>query len=163
MNLKQHWATIKTVVERGQASSIHCAIASVDSTGIPNVTPVGTVFLRDDQTGFYFDQYTDSLAKNLETNPNICLMTVNTRSSFWLKSFVIGRFISPPGVRLYGRVSALRPATQEELAKIEKRIKPTRWMKGSKLLWSDFTHVRDIHFTSFRPVTYPAMMDGLWE
>ncbi|GAC1377352.1 MAG: hypothetical protein NVS3B3_18380 [Aquirhabdus sp.] len=163
MNLKQHWSTIKSVVERGQASSIHCAIASVDSEGIPNVTPVGTVFLRDNQTGFYFDQYTNSLAKNLETNPNICLMTVNTRSSFWLKSFVIGRFISPPGVRLYGTVSALRPATQEELAKIGKRIKLTRWMKGSKLLWSDFTHVRDIHFTSFRPVTYPEMMDGLWE
>ena len=154
---------MKRVVERGQASSIHCAIASVDSEGIPNVTPVGTVFLRDDQTGYYFDQHTDSLAKNLETNPNICLMTVNTRSSFWLKSFVIGRFIAPPGVRLYGTVSALRPATIEELAKIEQRIKPTRWMKGSKLLWSDFTHVRDIHFTSFRPVTYPAMMDGLWD
>jgi hypothetical protein len=121
------------------------------------------VFLRKDQTGFYFDQYTDSLAKNLETNPNICLMTVNTRSSFWLKSFMIGRFISPPGVRLYGTVGMLRPATIDELAKIKQRIKPTRWMKGSKLLWSDFTHVRDIHFTSFRPVMYPAMMDGLWQ
>jgi hypothetical protein len=163
MNLKQHWSEIKQTIERGQASSLHCAIASVSGDGIPNVTPVGTVFLRNDQTGFYFDQYTDSLAKNLETNPNICLMTVNTRSSFWLKSFVRGRFSSPPGVRLDGTVSALRLATSDELAKIQQRIKPTRWMKGSRLLWSDFTHVRDIHFTSFRPVTYPTMMDGLWK
>lgn len=162
MNIKTHWDEIKRVVERGQKSAIHCAIASVDQDGCPNVTPVGTVFLRDDQTGFYFDQYTNALAKNLTTNPNICLMTVNTKSSFWFKSLLKGQFSSPPGVRLYGTVGALRPATTEELAKIEKRIRPTRWMKGSRLLWSDFTHVRDIQFTSFRPVSYPVMMEGLW-
>lgn len=163
MNIKTHRDEIKRVVERGQKSSIHCAIASVDPDGCPNVTPVGTVFLRDNQTGFYFDQYTNALAKNLETNPNICLMTVNTKSSFWLKSLLKGQFSSPPGVRLYGTVGALRPATTEELAQIEERIRPTRWMKGSQLLWSDFTYVRDIQFTSFRPVSYPVMMDGLWE
>lgn len=162
MNLKEHWAEIRRVVERGQKSSVHCAIASVDSEGYPNVTPVGTVFLRDDQTGFYFDQYTNVLAKNLETNPNICLMTVNTKPSFWFKSLFIGRFSSPPGVRLYGTVDALRPATKEELRQINQRVNPTHWLKGSRLLWSDFTHVRDIKFTSFRPVTYPVMMDGLW-
>ncbi len=78
MDLRTHWDEIKRVVERGQKSAIHCAIASVDQDGCPNVTPVGTVFLRNNQTGFYFDQYTNALAKNLETNPNICLMAVNT-------------------------------------------------------------------------------------
>ena len=35
----------------------------MDSDGIPNITPVGTVFFRDDCTGFYFDQYTSALAR----------------------------------------------------------------------------------------------------
>jgi hypothetical protein len=103
------------------------------------------------------------LAQNIETNPNVCLMAVNARKTFWLKSFFIGRFLSPPGVRLYGTVGPLRPATPEEITQIKRRIRPTRWLKGSRLLWSNFTHVRDIQFTSFRPITYPAMMEGLWK
>lgn len=31
------------------------------------------------------------------------------------------------------------------------------------MLWSDFSHVRDITFTGFRPVHYPVMMSRLWE
>jgi len=163
MKIESHWAEIQRVIANSQASQLHCAIASVSPDGVPNVTPVGTVFLRDDQTGFFFDQYTSSLAQNIATNPNICLMAVNANKLFWLRSFFLGRFISPPGVRLYGTAGALRPATAEELALIQKRISPTRRLKGSRLLWSDFTQVRDLHFTSFRPVTYPAMMEQLWQ
>lgn len=163
MNVDEYWSEIAAVVKEGQASTLHCSIASVSPEGVPNITPVGTVFLRENQTGFYFDTYTSALAKNIETNPNVCLMAVNASKTFWLKSFLVGRFVSPPGVRLYGTVGALRPATTEEIAQIERRIRPTRWLKGSRLLWSDFTHVRDIQFTSFRPITYPAMMEGLWQ
>lgn len=162
MDLKTHWHTIQQVVEQALSSSIHCAIASVAPDGTPNITPVGTVFLRDDGTGYYFDQYTSALAANLAHNPNICLMAVNTSRLFWLRSFAQGQFTSPPGLRLYGQVGPLRPATVGERQLIEARVRPTRWLKGSRLLWSDFTHVRDITFTSFRPVTYPKMMQGLW-
>ena len=41
------------------------------------------------------------------------------------------------------------------------RVRPTKWLKGSQLLWSNFTHVRDIEFTPFRPVSYPVMTQGL--
>lgn len=162
MHIKEYWSEIKTTVERGQASMLHCSIASVNPEGMPNVTPVGTVFLRENQSGFYFDTHTSALAQNIEGNPHICLMAVNANKFFWLKSFLVGRFIAPPGVRLYGTVGPLRPATAEELASIARRLRPTRWLKGSRLLWSDFTHVRDIAFTSFRPVAYPAMMENLW-
>lgn len=162
MDLKQYWRKIKTVVETGQRSKVHCAIASVGADGTPNITPIGTVFLRDNQTGFYFDKYTSQLATNLETNPNICLMAVNADRKYWFISFLKGKFASPPGVRLYGTVSALRPATPAELAMIRKRVQPVKWLKGAQLLWSDFSHVRDISFTSFRPVVYPVMMDDVW-
>jgi len=163
MQIQEHWPEIRRVVENGQRSTLHCAIGSVDPEGMPHVTPVGTVFLRDDQTGFYFDAHTSTLARNIEVNPEICLMAVNARPMFWLRSLLGGRFVSPPGVRLYGTVGALRPATEEELQRIEARMRSTRWTRGSRLIWSSFTQVRDIKFTAFRPVSYPAMMDHLWK
>jgi len=162
VQIEKHWQQIRDVVAKGQASTIYCSIASIDPDGIPNVTPIGTVFLRDNLTGYYFDHYTSALARNLDANPNLCLMAVNSSIWFWLKSFWRGNFISPPGVRLYGKAGALRPATPEEIALIEARVKPTKFLKGSRILWSGFTHVRDIVFTSFRPVTYPKMVEGLW-
>ncbi len=162
MNLKHHWPEIQRVLKRGQASTIYCSIATISADGTPNVTPVGTVFLRGDCTGYYFDQYAAGLAANLDANPNICVMAVNAGRFFWFQSLFLGRFTSPPGVRLYGKALPKRQATPEEMAAIEARVRPSRWLKGSKLLWCNFTHVRDIEFTSFRPVSYPIMMEGLW-
>lgn len=163
MRIEDHWADIQRVVARGQRSTLHCSIASVGPGGIPNVTPIGTVFLRSDCTGYYFDHYTSALASNVEANPNVCLMAVDSSRWFWFQSFLRGRFAAPPGVRLYGRASHLRPATPGEVGLIEGRVRPTRWLKGSRLLWSGFSHVRDIVFTSFRPVSYPRMMEHLWQ
>jgi len=162
MDVKQHWPQIVQTIHQGQKSNMHCSIASVDENGMPNITPIGTVFLRDDQSAYFFDSFTSQLANNVQHNPNVCLSAVNSSTTFWLKSFFKGHFATPPGVRLYGTIGPLREATQEELAAVEKRIKPMKRLKGSKLIWSDFTHVRDIQFTDFRPVQYPKMMEGLW-
>jgi hypothetical protein len=70
---------------------------------------------------------------NLDTNPNVCAMAVNASQWFWFKSFWLGRFVSPPGVRLYGKVGALREATREEVDLIEARVRPTKWREGSRL------------------------------
>lgn len=162
MDIEGYWPKIKEVVNRGQRSTIYCSIASVTPDGTPHVTPIGTVFLRDDLTGYYFDHYTSALATNLDINPNVCVMAVDAGRWFWLKSFWLGRFVAPPGVRLYGEAGKLRPASSEEARLIQARVRSTRWLKGGRLLWSGFTHVRDIKFKSFRPITYPKMMDGLW-
>ncbi|EPU6914872.1 TPA: pyridoxamine 5'-phosphate oxidase family protein [Pseudomonas aeruginosa] len=162
MKLSEHWTLAKETLERGQRSTIYCSIGSIAQDGTPNVTPIGTVFLRDNQTGYYFDHYTSALAENLDSNPNVCVMAVNAGRWFWLKSLWRGSFAAPPGVRLYGKAGRLRPATAEEIELIEARVRPTRFLKGSQLLWSGFTHVRDITFTSIRPITYPVMMNDLW-
>jgi uncharacterized protein len=156
------WPQIRRVLLRAQRSSVHCAVASVGPDGAPNVTPIGTVFLRDDGTGYFFDQYSSQLARNLANNPRVCVMAVNVSRWFWLRSFLLGRFTSPPGLRLDGMAGPLRPASPQELQAIAERVRPTRWLKGSRLLWSDFTQVRDLDFHAFRPVRYPHMMDGLW-
>ncbi|KAA0025089.1 pyridoxamine 5'-phosphate oxidase family protein [Antrihabitans cavernicola] len=142
---------------------MHCAIASVGADGGPHVTPVGTVFLRDDRTGFYVDRYTSVLAHNVEADPRICLMAVDSGVRFWFRSLLVGRFSAPPGIRLYGTVGALRPATAAELDLVHKSVRTLQWMKGGRLLWSDLDHVRDITFTGFRPVRYPVMMSHLWQ
>ena len=77
-------------------------------------------------------------------------LMVLVKESFWR-----GQIVAPPGVRLYGKADPLRPATEHEIELIEARVRPTRWLKGSHMLWSGFTHVRDITFDSFRPVTHP--------
>lgn len=157
------WGTIQEIVVRAKQSSLHCAIASVGLDGAPHVTPVGTVFLRDDRTGFYFDQYTSVLARNIDVDPRVCLMAVDTRWLFWLRALLTGRFIAPPAVRLFGTVGPLRAATPLELEQVRRSVRKTQWLKGGKMLWSDFSHVRDIAFTEFRPVRYPVMMEHLWK
>jgi uncharacterized protein len=157
------WRTIQEIVVRAKQSSMHCAIASVDPDGAPHVTPVGTVFLRDDRTGFYFDQYTSALARNIDADPRVCLMAVDTGRVFWLRSLLTGRFVAPPAVRLFGNAGPLRTATQLELEQVRRSVRKTRWSKGGKMLWSDFSQVRDIAFNGFRPVRYPVMMAHLWQ
>ncbi|MFZ6843152.1 pyridoxamine 5'-phosphate oxidase family protein [Undibacterium sp. RuTC16W] len=158
----RQWPEIRRVVELGQRSSLYCSIGTVDRDGVPNVTPIGTVFLNSTPGGFFFDRYTSALAANLESNNRICLLAVDSRKTFWLRSLVLGRFSSPPGVRLYGTAGPLRAATEDELQRIEARVQTVKRLKGGRLLWSSFTHVRDLSFSSFRPVSYPIMMEELW-
>lgn len=59
-DLARQWDLVGDVVRRVTGP---LGIASVDADGGPTITPIGTVFLRDDCTGVYFDQYTESLLK----------------------------------------------------------------------------------------------------
>ena len=61
-------------------------------------------------------------------------------------------------MRLYVEIGDLHLANAEELAQISRRIQSLKWTKGSQLIWSDFTHVRDFTVQSFRWVKYPKMM-----
>ncbi len=42
------------------------------------------------------------------------------------------------------------------------RVRLMRLLPGARLLWSDFTHVRDLTFTHFRLVRYPMTMPSDW-
>ncbi|MEV6216886.1 pyridoxamine 5'-phosphate oxidase family protein [Nocardia sp. NPDC051833] len=152
------WNEVRSIVARARRSTGHFAIASVDATGAPNVTPVGTLFLRADRTGYFFDQYTKALGRNADAEARVCLMAVDSGGSFWFRSLLAGRFPAAPGVRLDGTLGARRPAIAEELDEVRRRVRPMRLLRGGKLLWSDFTHVRDITVTGFRLVRYPVMM-----
>lgn len=161
VELQDQWDQIRTVFEAGIASSKHCAIASTDSTGRPHVTPIGFLFLRPDCSAYYFEEYAAGLAGNLQHNPRVCLMTVQSRDGFWLQALTRARFPSYPGMRLFGTAGELRPATQQELAQLRERIGWLRILPGSRQIWSGLTRVRDIQIHEARPVVYPRMMDHL--
>lgn len=161
----EQWSRITQTVHSAQKSSLHTTIASISSLGIPNITPIGTLFLNEwnseKLTGFFFDTYSQRIDENTKYNPNVCICAVNSSQLFWLKSLVMGQFKKPIGVRLYAKLGKLRPATKEELDRINQRIKPLAWTKGSQLIWSDFTHVREFVVLEARWVKYPKMMESL--
>lgn len=162
MEIEKHWPNILKVLNEGKRSNRFFSIATVNSDGTPHVTPIGHVFFNDDMTGYYFDQYSEVMPKNFESNRNICLMSVNSSTLFWLKSLFRGKFSTSPAIRLMGTVGDVRNASKEEIDKLKQSISITSGLKGHKLLWGHLTKVRDMRFTSFSPAKYPAMCEGLW-
>jgi uncharacterized protein len=164
--LAPHWGQIRQTLLAAQHDAVQCAIATIAPDGAPHITPMGTVFLHEDVRngfgGYFFDTYTSALGRHLDADPRVCVMAVRTSRWFWLKSFVTGRFATPPGLRLHGRAGPLREATPDELAAVAARTRSTRRFKGHQLLWTSFTHVRELRFEAVSPVVYPVMMDGLW-
>jgi nitroimidazol reductase NimA-like FMN-containing flavoprotein (pyridoxamine 5'-phosphate oxidase superfamily) len=162
MELKDHWRQIKLAFDAGIKSSLHCAIATVGADGWPHVTPIGFIFLRDDYSAYYFEEYTKKIPQNLAHNRRVCLMLVNSGSLFWLTSLFKGKFASPPGIRLMGVAGERRPASETEKAAYCARVKRFSKLKGYDLIWRDLNHVREIKLERFEPVVYPVMTAGLW-
>ncbi len=162
MDIETHWKSVKATFEEGMASSKHCAIATVDAQGNPHITPIGFLFLESPTKAFYFEEYTHSIPLNIMSNRNLCLMVVNSGFIYWFKSLFKGQFVSPPGLRLYGTAGELRKATSNERDQYLSKIKSSKRLKGNKLIWQGLENVREISLTSFKPITYPKMMRGLW-
>lgn len=139
------------MVAQAQHASMHCSIASMSPEGIPNITPIGTLFLNDSSpTGFFFDTYSATLQQHLKYNAQACIQAVNSSPVFWLKLLISGQFRTYPGVRLYAEIGELHPATAEEIYQVHRSIAPLKWTRDSKLIWSDFTLVREVHIHAFR-------------
>lgn len=150
--LKENWPRIRKHFVRCLKSSHHFAISSITKDGYPTVTPIGSLFLNKDQTGYYFEKYTSQLPIAARTNPDVCVMAVNTSVSLWLRSLWKGQFTNYPMIKLYGTLGERRKASQEEYARFERLIKPLKWLKGYDLLWGrgSFDHVREIQFHDYR-------------
>jgi len=152
MDISNHWETIRGIFEEAYKSCLHFAVATVNDDGTPPVTPIGALFLRADQTGFYFDEYPSKMPENLRRNPRVCILAVNADKLFWVKSLMDGKFSAPPAVRLMGTVGELREATSEEIAAWQERIALAKGLKGYHLMWERMGRVRDIRFEAFKPV-----------
>ena len=162
MNLTMNWNRILKVLVQSKKANRFFSIATVDSEGNPHITPIGHVFFREDGTCYYFDEYSEAMPRNFQSNRHVCVMAVNSSARFWLISLFRGQFRQAPAVRLKGIVGDRRDASKEEIEVLQKSISSTRFLKGHRLLWGNLTKVRDIEFYDFSPAEYPVMCDGLW-
>ncbi len=158
---EQQWQNAKCVCNAGLFSSLHYAIASVDNQGLPHITPIGSLMLGDLIDGqaqaCYFERFTKQLPANAKHNTSICILAVNSSKWFWFKSLLKGQFSHQPAVRLIGQLGPLRPATDSEIQRWQRRVKPLRFTKGHKLMWQSMSHVRDITITEVKAVSIGKM------
>ncbi|MEY8848770.1 pyridoxamine 5'-phosphate oxidase family protein [Psychroserpens sp. XS_ASV72] len=157
MNIKTEWNTIRKHFNTSFSSNFHVAIASVDSENNPTVTPIGSLFLNDDQTGFYFEKFPSKLPEHANNNPNVCLLAVNSGRMFWIKALFHEKFKSFPAVKLYGKLGEKRKATDKEIERLNRRMKMTNGLKGNTYLWKKMEYVRDITFTKAEKINLGKM------
>lgn len=157
MELVKDWKLIRKQFNRSFRQNLHVPIASVGSDNMPTITPIGSLFLNHDQTGFYFEKFPSSLPKHAKNNPNVSLLAVNTSKWFWLKSIIIGKFKSSPAIKLYGVLGERRKATPKEISRLNRRMKSTQGMRGHVYLWSDMAYIREITFTRAESVKLGKM------
>ena len=162
MDVMTHWADVCAVVEKALKTKGFCTVATVSPDGSPHLTPIGSLFLHEPGKACYFEKFPARMRRNLEEDQRICILAV--QGGFWsgLWSLFRGRYGIAPGVRLYGRVGARRPATSEETRRWLERVKVFRGFKGYDLLWKDMSEVRDIAFDAFEPLHIGPMTRGLW-
>ena len=153
---------IQEIFEESRKSSMHFAVATVSKDGTPHVAPIGALFLREDNTGFCFDEFTVNMSKNVDENQKVAILAVNSSPTFWQKSLVDGKFATAPGVRLIGSMGNKRKAISEEIALWQNHVKMAQGTKGHDILWKNMQTVRDIYFDSFEPVSCGEMTQGLW-
>lgn len=161
MNIKASWNKIRRHFNKSFRSNFYISIASVDSENNPTVTPVGSLFLNDDQTGFYFEKYPSKLPVHAKTNRNICALGVNSSTLFWLKSLLKGKFKDYPAIKLYGELGDRRKATDKETDRLKRRMKTTKGLKGNKYLWGEMEFVREITFTKAEKINLGKMTNEL--
>lgn len=157
MDIKTNWKEIKDHFNRSFRTNFHVSIASVDKENNPTVTPIGSLFLNNNRTGFYFEKYPTNLPVNAEDNPNICVLAVNSNIWFWIKSLFFGKFKKYPAIKLYGQLGSKRRATDIEIKKLNNRMKSTKGLKGNSYLWGKMEYVRDVSFTKAEKVNLGEM------
>lgn len=158
MDLRENWPEIRSHFNKSFSTNFHTSIASLDELNRPTITPIGSLFLNyDNPSGYYFEKFPSKLPKYAGINKQICVLSVNSGSFFWLRSLFYGRFKRPPAIRLYGELGQRRKATAKELLKLRKRMRFTRGLRGHNYLWNDMQEVREITFTSMETVNLGKM------
>lgn len=135
----------------------YCAIATVDDDGSPRVTPISSLILGENMQGFYFEEFSVNMARNLSRDRRVCFLVVNNALPYWIKALVLGRLDSPPAIRLTGTVGERREARPEEIAAFRRPIRPFKILSGYQSLWGIMKHGRDVQFHSFEPVNCGPM------
>jgi hypothetical protein len=161
-----HWTELKRLAGSSFNTSLHFAIATVNSDGTPHVTPIGSLILGTPGEGYFFEVFADRLCDNLDRGSAVSVLGVISSPSLWIGALIAGRFKSPPAFRLMGVAGARRGSTKAERRRWQSKVRLLRFLKGYESLWGNLDTVRELHFHSLEPVRLGAMtsrFDGMSE
>ena len=161
MNINSDWNKIRLHFNKSFRTNFHVSIASVDSDNKPTITPIGSLFLNDNQTGFYFEKFPTKLPQHAINNKNICVLSVNSSSLFWVKALFRNKFSNYPAIKLYGELGERRKATEKEISRLNRRMKMTNSLKGNTYLWKKMEFIREIKFTKSEKINLGEMTKAL--
>lgn len=161
MDLTANWNKIRKHFNKSFNSNFHISVASVDIDNNPTVTPIGSLFLNDNQTGFYFEKFPFKLPEHVKRNKNVCLLGVNSGRLFWLGALFREKFSDFPAIKLYGELGQKRVATDQETVRLNRRMRMTKGLKGNTYLWGKMEFVREIKFTKAEKINLGKMTADL--
>lgn len=161
MSLITDWRNIRVHFNKSFRSNFYASIASVDSNNNLTVTPIGSLFLNDNQTGFYFEKFPSKLPTHAKSNKSICVLGVNSNRFYWIKSLFNEKFSTPPAIKLYGELGEKRKATPKEINRLNRRMKLTNGLKGNTYLWKKMDYVREVTFKSAEQINLGKMTKNL--
>lgn len=134
------------------SGAVFCSVATVSDAGIPHVSPIGSVVLTDETKGWFFQKFTKSIPKNTEQCEYATIMAVNDGKWFWLKSVLKGQFKKPPAMRVLVKLGQLRPATEKEAEKFQRRVGIFKRTKGYAMMWQQMAQIREFEILEYKPV-----------
>ena len=163
LELTKDWPLVKRVFQRAQNTGLCHNFATVNADGTPNITPIGSLVLDSDQpSGYYFDVFNRSLGENLDRNPSLAILAVDSRKLYWLASFIKRKFSTPPALRLIGSASHKQLATEEEIHRCLKEVKSIRSFGASKQLGSRLKFIRKIQFARVDVLNIGSLTNRSW-
>lgn len=146
---------IQNLVKKSQ----YCSISTVNGDNTPHTSPIGSVYLNNESEGYFIEMFTTSF--NDKVGKTASIMAINTSPIFWLKSLFLGRFATPPGVRLKVTLLEKRKITEKERLQFYKKVRIFKYFKGYSILWSKPNLVRPFVIDEVIPVSLGAMTKHL--
>jgi hypothetical protein len=162
MNLEAHWPGIRRLFTQVFRSSLHYSMVTVTPDGLPHVTPVGSLLLREPGRAIYFEEFTQRMPLNFSGNQHVCVLAVRSGLAFWLWSLFRGGFRTPPAIRLHGSVGAPRAATSDEIRAWQRRVGRLRFTRGHRMMWANMRTVRDVYLTRAEGIQLGEMTRECW-
>ncbi|MDR1833539.1 MAG: pyridoxamine 5'-phosphate oxidase family protein, partial [Propionibacteriaceae bacterium] len=79
LDLEQDWGRAKAYIEKTLDKVFYVSLATVGPDGAPTVTPIGSLVLNDDRTGFFMERFPRSIPANARHNQNFCVLAENLK------------------------------------------------------------------------------------
>lgn len=154
-----HWAATRDLWNRALRNSLCVAIATVGEDGAPHVSPIGSLTLgAAPGTGTLLQLFSHQMGRNLDRDPRVTVLAVDSSATRFVNGLRKGRFDRAVATRLSGTAGPRRWATDEEIARFRRRVRPLRRLRGHDILWGAARiGARDITFDFERPVNLGAM------